>query len=62
MFPENEDTDAEFQTIQFKGRKTGLFIPYWMADPKVDRTILGQRENSPFDPLLLVIRKSRGFL
>ena len=48
MFPENEDTDAEFQTIQFKGRKTVLFIPYWLADPKVDRPILGQREKTLF--------------
>jgi len=32
MYPENDDTDAEFQTVPFKGRKTGLFIPYWMAD------------------------------
>jgi len=44
----------EFRIIRFKGRKTGLFIPYWMAGPKVDRPILGRRENPSFDPLLLL--------
>jgi hypothetical protein len=48
MFPENEDMDAEFRPIQFKGRKTGLFIPYWMADHFSDGLKQGKQGKACF--------------
>jgi len=48
IFPENGDTGLESEITDFYGKKTGLFIPYWMADLSSDGLEQGKQGKACF--------------